>query len=140
MSSRIGWRVADYGVSVGHTFERYYSYNDDQEVEEDKRNNGINLNLSLQVTKRIGLQGGLVYDLDEKESSQYLLGLNYNKDCWNLSLGLRQDVRPIESTDGADSILENTFSFQLNFVPFGGVGLSSNDLSQYANTKDDKNN
>ena len=134
MSSRIGWKVDDYSVVMGHTFERYYSYNDDHEVEEDKRNNDINLILSLKATKRIGLQGGLVYDLDEKESSQYLFGVSYNKDCWNLALGLRQDVRPIESTDGADSILENTFTFQLNFVPFGGVGLSSNDLSDYTKT------
>ena len=131
MSSRITWREDEYGIAVGHSFQRSYSYNDEQVVETNKINNDLNLNLSFQVTKRIGLLGGFVYDLDDEQSSQYRFGVSYNKDCWNLSLGMRQDVRPIEAVDGPESILDNTFTFQLNFVPFGGVGLSSNDLNSY---------
>jgi len=135
LSSLIQWKEEEYGVAIGHTFQRSYSYDDDQVVVTNKVNNDINLNLSYQLTKRVGVMGGFVYDLDDEESSQYRFGVSYNKDCWNLSLGLRQDVRPIEAVDGPDSVLENTYTFQLNFVPFGGVGLSSNDISNYTDTR-----
>ena len=131
MSSGVGWKYEEYGVSLIHTYERFFYYDDNDEVQTNERSNDLGLNLALKVTKRIGLLGGFVYDIDEEESSQYRFGVSYNKDCWNLALGVRQDVRPIESTSGADSILENTYTFQLNFVPFGGVGVSSDMADNY---------
>ena len=131
MSSGVGWKNEGYGISVGHSYERNFYYDDNDEVQTIERNNDVNLNLSLKVTKRIGLLGGFVYDIDEEESSQYLFGVSYDKDCWNLALGVRQDVRPIETTSGEDSILDATFTFQLNFVPFGGIGVSSNEMDKY---------
>jgi len=131
VSSSVRWKVDDYSIAIEHSFERSYAYDDAHEIEETKENNGINLKLSLKVTNRIGFDGGVVYDIDNKESSQYRFGLSYNRDCWNLALGLRQDIRPLASNDGSDSILENTFTFQLNFVPFGGVGISNDDIDKY---------
>ncbi len=135
--SRISWRRDAYSAGVSHSYERNYSYGENDEVKEYKRINDINLRVGLKITNRISVLGGLVYDLDSIDdiddadnvddigNSQYLFGINYNKDCWNLALGVRQEVRPIETTSGADSILDNVFTFQLNFVPFGGVGVSS---------------
>ncbi len=131
MSSGLRWKYEEYGVSLTHTYERTFSYDDNDEMQTNEKNNDLGLNLALKVTKRIGLRGSFVYDIDDEESSQYRFGVSYNKDCWNLALGVRQDVRPIESTSGADSILENTYTFQLNFVPFGGVGVSSDMAENY---------
>ena len=130
--TQVGWQDEEYSAGISHSFQRGYSYDENDETKETKYNNDINLNVGLKVTNRINIGAGLVYDIDEEESSQYRFGVTYDRDCWNLALGVRQDVRPVESNDGANSILENTFTIQLNFVPFGGVGLSSDDVSSYA--------
>jgi LPS-assembly protein len=131
MSSEIRWSDDGYGISLRHSLQRGYDYDDEGEVEERKYNNDVSLNLEFKITDKIRVQGGFVYDVDEELSSQYRLGVSYNRDCWNIALGLRQDIRPIEANDGADSILDNTFTIQINFVPFGGVGLSSNEMERY---------
>jgi len=131
MSSAIRWKSDGYGLSLTHSYQRIYSYGEDDRVVETEKNNDINLNIIYQLTNRLGLIGGFVYDIDESFNSQWRFGMRYNRDCWNVSIGYRQDVRPTSTTNGADSILDNSFSFQLNFVPFGGVGFSSDDMKQY---------
>jgi LPS-assembly protein len=131
MSSAIRWKTDGYGLSLTHSYQRIYSYGEDNRVVETEKNNDINLNIVYQLTNRLGLVGGFVYDIDESFNSQWRFGMKYNRDCWNISLGYRQDVRPTSTTSGADSILDNSFSFQINFVPFGGVGFSSDDMKQY---------
>ncbi len=131
MSSEISWSHDGYGASLRHSFQRGYDYDENDEVQEHKYNNDVSLNVEFKITDKIRVQGGFVYDIDEELSSQYRLGVSYSRDCWNISLGLRQDIRPIEANDGADSILDNTFTVQVNFVPFGGVGLSSNEMERY---------
>jgi len=131
MSSAIRWKTDGYGLSLTHSYQRIYSYGEGDRVVETEKNNDINLNIVYQLTNRLGLVGGFVYDIDESFNSQWRFGMKYNRDCWNISLGYRQDVRPTSTTSGADSILDNSFSFQINFVPFGGVGFSSDDMKQY---------
>jgi len=131
MSSAIRWRDDGYGLSLTHSYQRLYSYGENGEVVEQDKNNDVNLNIVYKLTNRVGLVGGFIYDIDEALESQWRLGMTYNRDCWNLSLGFRQDVRPTATASGADSILDNSFSFQLNFVPFGGIGFSSDDMKQY---------
>ena len=131
MSTAVRLQGEGYGLSVTHSYQRLYSYDDNHDVLENKRNNDINLNLRYQVTNRIGFIGGFIYNIDDEFNSQYRVGFGYNKDCWNIAVGFRQDVRPTETTTGTGSILDNSFTFQLNFVPFGGVGLSSDDMNKY---------
>ncbi len=131
MSSAVRWNGEGYGLALTHSYQRLYTYGDEQEVVEHEYNNDINLDLKYQVTNRIGLIGGLVYDIDEELNSQWRFGLGYNKDCWNVAVGFRQDIRPTETINGTDSILDNSFTFQLNFVPFGGIGMSSDDMNRY---------
>lgn len=125
LSSAIRWKKDKAALELLHSYQRLYAYTSENEVQEYKLNNDVGLFLMYQVTKKIGVLGGLVYDIDEEFNSLWQFGLGYNKECWNISLALRQDIRPIATVTGADSILENSFSFQLNFVPFGGIGLSS---------------
>ena len=129
--SQISWRRDEYSASISHSYQRSYTYDENDEVIETKGINDINFRVGFKITNRISILGGLVYDMDDVDdvdedgNSQYLFGINYNKDCWNLALGVRQVIRPIETNAGTDSILDNVFTFQLNFVPFGGVGVSS---------------
>ena len=131
LSSSVTWRDDGYSLSLSHSYQRLYSYDDNDKIVEKDKNNDVNLNLTYRITSKISVMGGFVYDVDEAFESQWRIGMTYNRDCWNVSVGFRQDVRPTATANGADSILDNSFSFQLNFVPFGGVGFSSDDLEQY---------
>jgi len=131
ISSGIRWRDDGYGLSLTHSYQKLYSYDENDEVVEQDKNNGINLDITYKITSKIGLVGGFIYDIDKAQQSQWKLGMTYNRDCWNLAIGFRQDVKPTATASGADSILDNSFSFQLNFVPFGGIGFSSDDMKQY---------
>lgn len=131
MSSAIRWRSEGYALSLTHSYQRLFTYDGNEKVEEIEKNNDININIVYQLTDKLGLQGGFIYDIDEALNSQWKFGVRYNKDCWNLSVGYRQDVRPTATVNGTDSILDNSFNFQLNFVPFGGIGVSSDSMKQY---------
>lgn len=131
MSSSIRWRKNEYGLSLTHTYQRLYNYNENEEVVEQEKYNSVNLDVAYKLTSTIGLVGGFVYDIDKALESQWKLGINYNRDCWNVAFSMRQDVRPTETSQGSDSVIDNSFGIQINFVPFGGIGVSSNDAKQY---------
>ena len=130
--TELSWKHDDYSAAVSHSYQRGYAYDENHEVVESKDTNDINLRLGFKLTNRIDVGAGVVYNIDDEESTQYRLSATYDRECWNLTLGLRQDIRPIQASSGADSISDTSFNFQLNFVPFGGVGLSSNQLASYA--------
>jgi LPS-assembly protein len=125
VSSRITLNDAKYNFSVAHTYKRNYSWDDDNLLSENNVSNDINFNFGYQVTDRIKLLGGMIYNIDNAYSTQWRVGGRYDKDCWNLTAALTQNIRPTFTTEGTDSITDNSFIFQLNFVPFGGLGTSS---------------
>jgi LPS-assembly protein len=132
MSSRINWGGKGYGVGISHSFERIYSWGEEEEVKTYDKTNEVKLDLGYAVTDRLSLEVGMTYDIDydkdeEELQSQYRVGFKYDKGCWNLALGLKQEIRPMQTKDGSKSIEENIIGFQLNFVPFGGIAMSTND-------------
>ena len=131
MSSSVRWRKDEYALSLTHTYQRLYSYDENEDVVETEKYNSVNLDVVYKLTSSIGLVGGFVYDVDKALHSQWKFGLNYNRDCWNVALSFRQDVRPTETSQGTDSILDNAVGIQINFVPFGGIGVSSEDAKSY---------
>jgi lipopolysaccharide assembly outer membrane protein LptD (OstA) len=80
--------------------------------------NDVYLYFGYTFNKRIKLNGGLTYDVDEASSKQWRFGGSYQRDCWNATAYIRQDIvpRPIGYTT------DNSFYVQLNFIPFGTVG------------------
>jgi len=132
MSSRINWGGDGYGVGVSHSFERIYSWGEDDEIRTYNKTNDLILDLGYALTDKLRFEVGITYDIDydkkdEKLQSQYRAGFTYDRDCWNLSMGMKQEIRAMQTKDGAESIEENILGFQLNFVPFGGVAMSSED-------------
>ncbi|MEA3418604.1 MAG: LPS-assembly protein LptD [Campylobacterota bacterium] len=125
LSSRITLNDAKYNFSVAHTYKRDYLWDDDNLLDEKNVSNDINFIFGYQVTDRFKLLGGMIYNIDNSYSTQWKVGGRYDKDCWNLSAAVTQNIRPTLTTEGTDSITENSFTFQLNFVPFGGLGSSS---------------
>jgi len=135
MSSRINWGGKGYGVGISHSFERIYSWTEDEEVKTYDKTNELKLDFGYAVTDRLSFEVGMTYDIDydkkeEELQTQYRAGFKYDKGCWNLALGMKQEIRPIQTKDGSKSIEENIIGFQLNFVPFGGIAMSTEDSSE----------
>jgi len=136
MSSRINWGGEGYGIGLSHSYERLYSWDEDEEIKTYEKTNDLKLDVGYQITNRLTLNMGFTYDLDNDDTedelqSQYRIGFKYDKGCWNLALGMKQEIRALLTEDGSKSIEETLFAFQLNFVPFGGVAMSSEDDRRY---------
>jgi len=126
-SSRITLYRPEYHISLGHTYKRGYSFGDQELIEEREISNDASLYFGYKATQRISLQGGVIYNLDNAYSTQWQLGGRYDKDCWNLAIALKEEIRPTITAAGTESISENSLIFQFNFVPFGGIGKSKFD-------------
>ena len=136
MSSRVQWNGEGFGVSLSHSYERIFSWSDNDEIKTYEKTNDLILNIGFNITKRLNIGAGFTYDLDNDDTEdelqmQYRIGLKYNRDCWNISVGFKQDIRPLITADGTKSMEEDIFAFQLNFVPFGGFNMSSDDNRRY---------
>ncbi len=136
MSSRINWGGKGYGIGLSHSYERVYSWGENEELRTYEKTNDLKLDLGYQITNTLTFNMGFTYDLDNDDTedelqSQYRIGFKYDKGCWNLALGMKQEIRPMQTEDGSKSIEETLFAFQLNFVPFGGVKMSSEDDRRY---------
>ena len=135
MSSRINWGGDGYGVGISHSLERIYSWGEDDELRTYEKTNELKVDLGYALTDRLRFEIGMTYDIDgddkdEELQSQYRAGFKYDKGCWNLALGMKQEIRPIQTTSGSKSIEENIIGFQLNFVPFGGIAMSTEDSTE----------
>ena len=135
MSSRINWGGDGYSVGISHSLERIYSWGEDDELRTYEKTNELKVDLGYALTDRLRFEIGMTYDIDgddkdEELQSQYRAGFKYDKGCWNLALGMKQEIRPIQTTSGSKSIEENIIGFQLNFVPFGGIAMSTEDSTE----------
>jgi LPS-assembly protein len=136
MSSRIDWGGRGYGIALSHSYERIYSWGEGEEIKTYKKTNDIKLDIGYQITHSLTLNAGFTYDIDNENSEdelqyQYRVGFKYDRGCWNLALGMKQEIKPMQTTNGSKSIEENIFGFQLNFVPFGGIKMSTEDEQRY---------
>jgi len=115
-SSSISLNKPEYYVGVGHTYKQVLP--DVPTYIGDINANDVYLYFGYTFNKRIKLNGGLTYDVDEASSKQWRFGGSYQRDCWNATAYIRQDIvpRPIGYTT------DNSFYVQLNFIPFGTVG------------------
>ncbi len=116
--SRVSWSQWGHKITLAHSYERVFSWNDDDSIKTQKKINDITLSGNYRLSDRWQLTGGMVYNLDKDTKTQWFTGFAYRRDCWNLMLRLRRDIKP----SGDESIQENSFMFQLNLVPFGGIG------------------
>ncbi len=112
-SSRISLREKEYNFTLGHTYKQ---------VLIDQPNflpaNDVNFYFGYTYNERIGINGGLTYNIDDASSKQWRFGGSYKEDCWSMAASVRQDITPRPTGYTTD----NSFYVQFNFIPFGGVG------------------
>jgi LPS-assembly protein len=114
MSSSISLKEKEYKFSLSHSFK--------QALYEEKENittlNALNFRFGYAFNANIDFSGALNYDLEKSSSTQWKIGTGYHQDCWSITTYMRQDIVP--RPEGITK--ENSFGFQLNFIPFGGFG------------------
>lgn len=116
ISSDIRLKENRYKISLRHNYGRKLS----DTIKEAKTNN-LDVDLNYNYNDRISVGGGVIYDILKSASKQWAFGVGYHRDCWNIDASLRRDIRP--TSRGKENL--TSFYFQLNFIPFGGVGLTS---------------
>ena len=112
-STRISLYESEYSFSAGYTYKEALP-----DFPSTITANDIDFRFRYMYNKKITLNGGLTYNIDDESSKQWYFGGSYNRDCWSVSTSLRQDITPRPTGYTTD----NTFYMQLNFIPFGSVG------------------
>jgi LPS-assembly protein len=91
--------------------------------------NDLTLDGSYKYSDNLTLYGGYSYDLKVDMSKKWKVGFLYDRNCWNFKLLFEQDITPVLTKNDKGSIRNNTISFQINLVPFGGVGTNTKALN-----------
>jgi len=127
--SQISLRESEYRFSVGHSFQQVATAEELTDPTFAITANDINLDLGYTYNERIGLTGGLTYNIEDASSEQWILGGSYKVDCWSMAASVGQSITPRPT---GEATIDNIFYLQLDFIPFGGVGMSSLDLDNRA--------
>jgi LPS-assembly protein len=109
----VGFRQGD--LYIGGS----YYYSDNFLLTKTK---SFGVNFRYRFNERLDILGGMSYDLEKNYKTQWQLGFKYDRDCWSLSVLVKEDIQPILTTAGADAQENMSFTFEFNIVPFGGVG------------------
>jgi hypothetical protein len=126
MSSFVELKESEYKISVGHTYTQIKESPLEENSEILVATNDLNLNFSYRYNNNINFNGALIYNVEEELSEQWVFGASYSVDCWSISASMRRDILPVPAGEAVSS---DVFYLQLNFIPFGGVGLSSDKLT-----------
>ena len=124
--SQISLRESEYNFSIGHSFKQISSIDASEDPTYTVTANDVSLRFGYTYNERIGLTGALVYDAEEATSEQWMFGGNYKVDCWSMAVSVGQNITPRPT---GEATVQNTFYLQLNFIPFGGVGVDSAQLA-----------
>jgi LPS-assembly protein len=123
VSSYVSLKEKEYNFTLSHSFKKGL-YEDE---ENETLVNALNIRFTYVVNANIDFSGAINYDIENSASTQWRLGGAYHQDCWSISAYMRQDILPRPT--GVTK--ENSFIFQLNFVPFGGFGSDMLDDTPY---------
>ncbi len=120
-SSSINLKNKDYKLSIGHTYKQALS-----DTSSTVTGNDISFDFSYNYNERFAINGGLIYNIEDKNSELWRLGGSYSRDCWSISASVSADVRPRPTAVPGvlDYSQEYSFYVQLNFVPFVSVNTA----------------
>jgi len=106
-----------YEFSLSNSYQQYL-----RKEGNSVAHNNINFDMKYDINNRVKVHGGFTYDTEDIENKQWKLGLGYFRDCWSIDVSTVQETRA--SSSGPENL--RTYYLQLNFIPFGGVGVGRN--------------
>ena len=114
VSSGISLKEKAYKFSLLHTYKKVLK---DQLTARPA--NDIAFDFSYTYNDKIGIFGGVSYEIDKSTSREWRLGGSYSRDCWGITGSIRQDIVPTSK----GGIKRNAFYLQFDFRPFATVGI-----------------
>lgn len=112
VTTAIKYDTNTYDIMLSHLYRR------NDEVVDGA--NFISFDGNYEANKKYNLFSSLKYDFENSFLKDWKFGWNMNERCWNYNIYLGQEVVPILTSAGENSILNNYVSLQLNLVPIGG--------------------
>lgn len=88
--------------------------------EKKKNNSFITANLDYDYDRHHTFFSAVDYDLEEKYSTMWKLGLSVREKCFNYTVSYKEEVRPKLTSAGADSVRKEGFYISFELYPIGG--------------------
>lgn len=95
-----------------------HTYND---APNETKINFVSADFARQIDRRYSVETGFDYDLDNRFTKEWRLGLRMHKRCWDYTLRYRETVTPSLTSGGAESITKRGIYLLVNFAHIGGV-------------------
>ncbi|WP_201353868.1 LPS-assembly protein LptD [Hydrogenimonas urashimensis] len=104
-----------FDIMVNHFIKQ--RLNDEKNVE--KTSDFFNLNGTYRSEAGHDYYANISYDNLNRRMNRWGIGAHFYRHCWDLDIGIRDEMKPILTSAQADSIHNITFYFRINLVPFG---------------------
>jgi LPS-assembly protein len=122
-SNSFSYSDETFGLKLEHTRRESSLYeNTPRNWDDSLDQNEVSIAARYRSSEMLTWYGGYTYDFKENTSKNWQAGLLVDRKCWNFTVVFEQEVTPVLTNGGGGSIRENKVYFQLNLVPFGGVG------------------
>jgi len=120
-SSYIKLEYPRFALSLNHLYK--------QRLQKDESmtttSNFFSANASYRFEEGHTLYGSISYDKLSDEVSRWGIGTHFYRRCWDLDIGIRDEIQPIlNSAGGADNIHNVMVYFTINIVPFGAFSYA----------------
>ncbi len=110
-TSHIKYREPAYDIMLTHFFKI---------VQNERRSDFFTVSGAYRSESGNNWTAKIFYDNLDQKIRRWEAGVHFFRHCWDLSLGIKDEKRPILTSAGAQSIDNLVLYFQINLVPLGG--------------------
>ncbi len=108
----ITYNENQYNFSILHTYKHGEDVGD---------SNLVTFQASTNYFSKYNFFGNIDYDIRGKYIQNWEMGINMRKKCWNYQISYKEDITPILTSSGSNSVRRQGIYFSINFTPLGGI-------------------
>ena len=83
--------------------------------------NFLSSDLARVIDRTYSVHAGIDYDLDNRFTKEWRIGLDMHKKCWSYELRYKESVTPSLTSGGTESVTKRGIYLLFNFAHIGGV-------------------
>jgi len=108
----IKYKSKFYNINILHTYKHGPDKGD---------SNIISAKLNLNYFKRYKYFANIDYDIKNRYTQNWELGVIMKKKCWDYRISYKEHVTPILTSSGSNSVTRRGIYLMINFTPIGGI-------------------
>jgi len=110
-----------FDIMINHFFKQRLNLDktDDNYLKVEKTSDFFNISGTYRSDVGYDYYANVSYDNLNDRMNRWGVGAHFFRHCWDLDIGIRDEMKPILTSAEADSIHNITFYFTINLVPFG---------------------